>query len=66
MRAGEGGDGANGDCFVWDKVDRYWWVSIANDATYIGGSGGAYLTEDDITKELLEEVIRFADLKGNN
>ncbi len=57
---------ANGDGFVWDKVDRYWWVSIANAATYIGGSGGADLIEDDITEELLEEVVRFADLKGSN
>ena len=53
----------NGDGFVWDKVDRYWWVSIANAATYIGGAGGADLTEDNITAELLEEVVRFADLK---
>ncbi len=46
-----------------NKAERYWWVSIANAATYIGGAGGADLTEDNITAELLEEVVRFADLK---
>ncbi len=64
FRAALGNDArANGDGFVWDKVDRYWWVSIANAATYIGGAGGADLTEEEITPEFLEEVVRFADIK---
>ena len=42
FRAALGDDArTNGDGFVWDKVDRYWWVSIANAAPT-----SAVLTED--------------------
>ena len=53
---------ANGEGFVWDKVDRFWWVSVSNAARYIASSDGTELDEEDITEELLEEVVRSADL----
>ena len=50
----------NGDGFVWDKVDRYWWVSIDNAVRYIACPDGEALTEEDITDEFLEDVVRNA------
>jgi hypothetical protein len=61
FRAALGNDArANGDGFVWDKFDRYWWVSIDNAIRYIAGPDREPLTEEDITNELLEDVVRSA------
>lgn len=55
-----------GEGFVWDKADRYWWVSVSNAARYIGAPDGHELDENDITEELLEEVVRNADLSDRD
>ena len=57
---------ANGEGFVWDKVDRYWWVSINNASRYINGPDGQQLSEEDITDELVEEVVRNSDLGSSD
>ena len=57
---------ANGEGFVWDKVDRYWWVSINNASRYINGPDGQQLSEEDITDELVEEVVCNSDLGASD
>ena len=57
---------SNGEGFVWDKLNRYWWVSIANASRYIAGPDNEPLAEDEITEELLEEVVRNCDLDNSD
>lgn len=67
FRAALGNDArANGDGFVWDKVDRYWWISISNAARYLADANGDELTVDDITTDFMEEVVRNADIQGSD
>ena len=62
FRAALGADArANGDGFQWDRVGRYWWVSLSAAARYIGGPDGTDLDEDELTDDLMEEVVRNAD-----
>ena len=52
----------NGEGFVWDKMDRCWWISISNTLHYIACPDEQLLSEEDITDELLEEVVRKCNL----
>ena len=47
--------------FQWDKQGRYWWVAVANVVRWVTLDGGAELDEEDVTDEMLSEIVRNTD-----